>query len=257
MPEPIGIDEKPIPVPWWRRFVGPILTLLMVAGLITLHQLDSALVNPGIPLIVVVAIGAYVGGFLPGLVCAAFALVFLGAYVTPADQPYRIDLLAPAEQARIGILASGIAVMALLGGTARRRIRHASRAQRRRQRAYSRGLMASIQDGLQVTAPDGRIMEDQPAVQRADRLHPRGPRRGAATVPVLARVGAAAPGRHAAAGAERRTAGGRHAVPPPRRPARPSDPDAGAFPRHRGPRDRRRLDDQGRGRATTRAGSAR
>ena len=257
MPEPIGIDEKPIPVPWWRRFVGPILTLLMVAGLITLHQLDSALVNPGIPLIVVVAIGAYVGGFLPGLVCAAIALVFLGAYVTPADQPYRIDLLAPAEQARIGILASGIAVMALLGGTARRRIRHASRAQRRRQRAYSRGLMASIQDGLQVTAPDGRIMEINPRFSeltgftREDLVGERPPYPfwPASEQPLLDDT-------------LRRALNGERLEVDTLFRRRDgllirSDPDAGAFPRHRGPRDRRRLDDQGRGRATTRAGSAR
>jgi two-component system cell cycle sensor histidine kinase/response regulator CckA len=158
MPDRV-LDEASTGTRFWGRLAGPTLTLGAVVVLGILDRTTYALPSPGVPLLLTVVIAGYAGGYGSGLLSAAIALVFAAATAASPATPFRVDLLGLQDQTQFAVLAVATPAMALLGGTARRRVDQATRARVRREREYSRGIFGSLPDGLLVSAPDGRITE--------------------------------------------------------------------------------------------------
>ncbi len=141
---------------------GPAATIAAVLVLIAASRLGVTVPNPGVPLLLVVVYAAIAGGFVPGMVSAAITILYAALFFSDsaAGRPFAFTGDEPLRLLVLGI-AAPLAV--LFGALVKRRLDGAKRGEVGREQAFSRGLIAAMQDGLLVSAADDRrIVEVNP-----------------------------------------------------------------------------------------------
>ena len=101
-----------------RRSIGPVATALIAVALIALPSLDP-IPNPGLILLLSVAVSAVLGGVAPALVSALIAVVFA---MVDASIPGRLFHYSPDAFTRLAVNMGVAPLMAVLVGSIQRRL---------------------------------------------------------------------------------------------------------------------------------------
>jgi two-component system cell cycle sensor histidine kinase/response regulator CckA len=148
------------PREWWRRALGPLLTLAAVAVIVALRQIIP-IASPGIPLLLTVAVAGVLGGIRSAFLSAAITVVFVALDASEPGAPFRYP---PDSISRLILNLVAAPTMALLvGGLVGRLEKRDLDLARARASERERALTDTVTDAVLTIDTSSRIRAANPA----------------------------------------------------------------------------------------------
>jgi PAS domain S-box-containing protein len=146
--------------PWWRRILGPLLTVATVAVIVAIRQVVPV-PSPGIPLLLTVAVAGVLGGVRSALLSATVMVIFVAADASEPGAPFRY---APDSISRLVLNVVAAPLMALLvGGLVGRLEKRELDLAQSRANERERALTDSVTDAILTIDTSSRIRAANPA----------------------------------------------------------------------------------------------